>query len=197
MWKQASMKTWRKLEKLMEDDSRFLYFDDPSVNNASYIPWDYVDEETGKKRTFGMVSYGYPILRPGALAHELGHAEVHENASPLYRGIEKMTRKVNSFPVLNSSNVLPILGLVGSAVTKNPAWLIGGSGLALALQAPTIIDEYRANKAGEKILKRVGGSQDDIDDMRSGLPSYLAGTLLPAAGLANGLWSLYKNKNKH
>ena len=194
MWKQASDKTWRKLQKMILDEGRPLVFADPELNNAAYIPGYVIDRETKEVTPKGLISYGFPTLRPGMLAHVMGHAAVHENASPLYNKIESKTRLINTHPWLNTSTVLPLLGLIGSKITDNPAWLAGSSGLALALQAPTILHEYRANQEGKKILEQVGATDEEIADMKSSFPSYLAGTLLPAAGLAKGLWSLYDKK---
>lgn len=194
MWKQASDKTWRKLQKMILDDGRPLVFADPELNNAAYIPGYVIDRATGEATPKGLISYGFPTLRPGILAHVMGHAVVHENSSPLYNKIESKTRLLNTHPWINTSTVLPLLGLIGSKITDNPAWLVGGSGLALALQAPTILNEYQANREGKKLLKQVGATDDEIADMKSSFPSHLADTLLPAAGLAKGLWSLYDKK---
>ena len=82
---------------------------------------------------------------------------------------------------------VPVAGLLASLATQNPYWLMGASGVSLASMLPNLVNEYRANRAGEKILESLGGTAQELKDVSSGFNKYLANATVPTAGLLGAI----------
>ena len=194
---------WDKLEKRLNDmGGNIVYTDEEDgVHGPTfYIGEDYVLNDGDKTYNLkgGDIAYGFNKKRPGVLAHEMGHATVWSKASDPYKWIVNRSLEATNRPLLNSfSTLLPAAGLAGSLITKNPYWLLGGSGLGLAASAPSLINELRANRAGKKLLDEAGGTEKDKDDVSGGFMSHVIhDAAIPTAGLLGAAVLAYLNRDK-
>ena len=142
----------------------------------------------GVKLHRGDIAYGFDSIRPGALAHELGHAETLRDSSDMYNTITRGSSGASRSDIMKYG--IPAAGLLASLATQNPYWLMGASGVSLVSMLPNLVNEYRANRAGEKILESLDGTAQELKDVSSGFNQYLANATVPAAGLIGAM--LYK-----
>lgn len=120
--------------------------------------------------------YG-PHVKPGILAHEIGHGM---NAKLNHEGLlHKLypKSKIGSQIAVNSS----MLG--GMMLDDASLGYIGGAGSALS--APMLVEELRASAKGYRLMRGLGGSRLKALAAFSGVPSYFMGStvapLLPWA----------------
>lgn len=195
---------WDKLEEKYKSlGGRIVYTDEEEdgLHGPTFYAGGDFDLKTDKgPRHFkgGDIAYGFKERRPGVLAHEMGHADVWSKASDPYKWLVDRSLEATNRPLLNSfSTLLPAAGLVGSLITKNPYWLLGGSGLGLVAAAPSLINELRANRAGKKLLDEAGGSEKDRDDVSGGFMSHVIhDAAIPTAGLLGAAVLAYLNRDK-
>jgi len=152
---------------------------------------DLKRKEILEKLNHGLVGYHPDYLRAGILAHEGGHAKIHNR--PWYDP-SRVNQQVLR-PVGDVASILAPLGTflgaagAGGAVyknTKNP-FLSGaagaGAGLLLSaiLKAPTLINEYQASAHARKHLdesmKDEERKKQEKDSLRTAFGTYLTGSL--------------------
>lgn len=195
---------WDKLEKRLNDmGGNVVYTDEEDgVHGPTfYIGEDYVLNDGDKTYNLkgGDIAYGFKEKRPGVLAHEMGHADVWSKASDPYKWAvnNSLAYVVHRPTVKKLSTILPAAGLVGSLITKNPYWLLGGSGLGLVAAAPHLINEARANMTGKELLREVGGTEEDKKDVSGGFMGHLTSNAgIPAAGVLAAALLTYLNRDK-
>jgi hypothetical protein len=111
------------------------------------------------------------------LAHELGHAELHEG----------LGGKAIQHPLIRKAFFLTPLAALGAAilVAKGKPW---GAALPLVTATPTLLSEGLATRGGRKMLEQAGVSARDLATynkaMWTGFKSYLTAPVRSFTGAA-------------
>lgn len=116
----------------------------------------------------------------GTLAHEIGHAE--EESLPGWRHLQGAPAR--------AAHMASPFAAFGVARFAPKHKIKGGLAAATALSAPTLINEYRASRAGRDLLEGMGADEEYLDnyqsDMNKNLASYAAVPALAAVAAPLG-----------
>lgn len=104
-------------------------------------------------------------LKPGILAHEIGHSmNLGGNPKGLYPKLYAGS-KLGSMLAMNAA------GLSGLMLDDSSLGYMGGAGAAVS--APMLAEEIRASARGYNLMRRLGGSRLKALAAFSGVPSYM------------------------
>lgn len=167
----------------------------PGMQNAYFSSGDPVKElgipKTKNMRTdMGYIAFDPRFKKPGVVAHELGHADVH-NRGGLSAFNQSYGRPASAIAGLLGLNILSRLALheghelgfepIGNAAVAG----LGGAALGTLVGAPTLINERQATNRGIELLKRTGASPEQLakakDTTRKAYHTYVASQLAPFA----------------
>ena len=159
---------------------------EPGEDAASFAP----SGKSKKALETGAVIYDPEFLKPGILAHELGHASIR--LAPWWspsRFNQSYLRPVGD--VLNAFT--PVAAAISAMApqSKESPWipLALGAGLGGITAAPTLFNEYQATRRGLRYLKSLGMPEKDYEQNKQTLRraghTYLSGGM--AAPIIAGL----------
>jgi hypothetical protein len=145
--------------------------------------------------------YGKSAQNPGALAHELGHAQIHHGDGRIAKFIQQRLIGLNRGPF---SRGLASLGAaaVGQNEDDPVKGMLKGVGIGAAIGAPTLINEADASRRAIKaILKSTLPTKNKIISIMSLIPAYGSYALLHAGvpgavGGASAWWHKRKKEKE-
>ncbi len=143
----------------------------------------------------GEIRLGQNMSHPATLAHELGHASIHQGGG-LSRVNQSWLRPLSFLPsAIAAGSVGPAAGLAWG-----PAAGLGLGALAgVVAGAPTLINEWQASSRAKDTLKALGPTPAQTKanhrDLHSAFGTYLTGAALPAAAIGLGA-GLFKHFSK-